>query len=80
MVADPRALVPIGPNHLSQAIAAIEAVVHMCAAVVQVARFFAAFHGRMPKDLRVATIHDGRWKQWPPAFSPSGEPCGGLGV
>jgi acetate kinase len=80
LVADLRALVPIDPNHLPKAIAAIEAVGRAYPAVPQVAAFDTAFHSRMPKDLRVATMYDGRWDQWPPVLSPNSEPCGGLGV
>jgi acetate kinase len=80
VIADLRALVPIDPNHLTQAIAAIEAVGRAYPAVPQVACFDTAFHSRMPKDLRVATMYDGRRDQWPPVLSPNSEPCGGLGV
>src|ERR687889_823006 len=45
LVADLRALVPIDPNHLPQAIAAIEAVGRAYPAVPQVACFDTAFHG-----------------------------------
>jgi len=46
VVADLRALVPIDPNHLPQAIAAIEAVGRAYPAVPQVACFDTAFHVR----------------------------------
>src|SRR3712207_5125197 len=52
LVADLRALVPIDPNHLPQAIAAIEAVGRAYPAVPQVACFDTAFHGRMPRVAR----------------------------
>jgi acetate kinase len=54
VVADLRALVPIDPNHLPQAIAAIEAVGRAYPAVPQVVCFDTAFHGRMP---RVAKLY-----------------------
>src|SRR5829696_4932336 len=56
MVADLRALVPIDPNHLSQAIAAIEAVGRAYPAVPQVACFDTAFHGRMPRVARLYAL------------------------
>jgi acetate kinase len=80
VLADLQALVPIDPNHVPQAIAAIEAVGRAYPAVPQVACVDTAFHSRMPKDLRVARMYDGRWDQWPPVLSPNSEPCGGLGV
>jgi acetate kinase len=80
VIADLCALVPIDPNHLPHAIAAIEAVGRAYPAVPQVACFDTAFHSRMPKDLRMATMYDGRRDQWPPVLSPISEPCGGLGV
>jgi acetate kinase len=56
MVADLRALVPIDPNHLPQAIAAIEAVGRAYPAVPQVACFDTAFHGRMPRVARLYAL------------------------
>src|SRR5919112_4041231 len=53
LVADLRALVPIDPNHLPQAIAAIEAVDRAYPAVPQVACFDTAFHSRMPRVARI---------------------------
>jgi acetate kinase len=53
VVADLRALVPIDPNHLPQAIAAIEAVDRAYPAVPQVACFDTAFHSRMPRVARL---------------------------
>src|SRR5829696_5703780 len=55
-VADLRALVPIDPNHLPQAIAAIEAVGRAYPAVPQVACFDTAFHGRMPRVARLYAL------------------------
>jgi acetate kinase len=54
VVADLRALVPIDPNHLPQAIAAIEGVGRAYQAVPQVVCFDTAFHSRMP---RVAQLY-----------------------
>src|SRR5919112_1215520 len=56
LVADLRALVPIDPNHLPQAIAAIEAVGRAYPAVPQVACFDTAFHGRMPRVARLYAL------------------------
>src|SRR5215211_1078198 len=56
MVADLRALVPIDPNHLPQAIAAIEAVGRAYPAVPQVACFDTAFHSRMPRVARLYAL------------------------
>src|ERR671917_17838 len=56
VVADLRALVPIDPNHLPQAIAAIEAVGRAYPAVPQVACFDTAFHGRMPRVARLYAL------------------------
>jgi acetate kinase len=56
VVADLRALVPIDPNHLPQAIAAIEAVGRAYPAVPQVACFDTAFHSRMPRVARLYAL------------------------
>jgi acetate kinase len=56
VVADLRALVPIDPNHLPQAIAAIEAVGRAYLAVPQVACFDTAFHSRMPRVARLYAL------------------------
>jgi len=56
VVADLRALVPIDPNHLPQAIAAIEAVVRAYPAVPQVVCFDTAFHSRMPRVARLYAL------------------------
>src|SRR3712207_4113303 len=56
MVADLRALLPIDPNHLPQAIAAIEAVGRAYPAVPQVACFDTAFHSRMPRVARLYAL------------------------
>jgi acetate kinase len=56
VVDDLRALVPIDPNHLPQAIAAIEAVGRTYPAVPQVACFDTAFHGRMPRVARLYAL------------------------
>ena len=56
VVADLRALVPIDPNHLPQAIAAIEAVGRAYPAVPQVACFDTAFHRRMPRVARLYAL------------------------
>src|SRR5918995_1908221 len=56
LVADLRALVPIDPNHLPQAIAAIEAVDRAYPAVPQVACFDTAFHSRMPRVARIYAL------------------------
>jgi acetate kinase len=56
VVADLRALVPIDPNHLPQAIAAIEAVGQDYPAVPQVACFDTAFHSRMPRVARLYAL------------------------
>src|SRR5918998_2076688 len=56
MIADLRALVPIDPNHLPQAIAAIEAVGRAYPAVPQVACFDTAFHSRMPRVARLYAL------------------------
>jgi acetate kinase len=56
VVADLRALVPIDPNHLPQAIAAIEAVGGTYPAVPQVACFDTAFHSRMPRVARLYAL------------------------
>src|SRR5918997_7181442 len=53
LIADLRALVPIDPNHLPQAIAAIEAVGRAYPAVTQVACFDTAFHSLMPRVARL---------------------------
>jgi acetate kinase len=53
VVADLRALVPIDPNHLPQAIAAIEAVGRAYPTVTQVACFDTAFHSLMPRVARL---------------------------
>src|SRR5215203_2921060 len=59
VVADLRALVPIDPNHLPQAIAAIEAMGQAYPAVPQVACFDTAFHSRMPRVARIYALP--RW-------------------
>ena len=56
VVADLRALVPIDPNHLPQAIAAIEAVGRVYPAVPQVVCFDTAFHSRMPRVARLYAL------------------------
>jgi acetate kinase len=56
VVTDLRALVPIDPNHLPQAIAAIEAVGRAYPAVPQVACFDTAFHSRMPRVARLYAL------------------------
>src|SRR5215213_8691359 len=56
VIADLRALVPIDPNHLPQAIAAIEAVGRAYPAVPQVACFDTAFHSRMPRVARLYAL------------------------
>src|ERR671932_2212350 len=56
VLADLRALVPIDPNHLPQAIAAIEAVARAYPAVPQVACFDTAFHSRMPRVARLYAL------------------------
>src|ERR687895_1718848 len=56
MIADLRALVPIDPNHLPQAIAAFEAVGRAYPAVPQVACFDTAFHSRMPRVARLYAL------------------------
>jgi acetate kinase len=56
VVADLRALVPIDPNHLPQAIAAIEAVGRAYPAVPQVVCFDTAFHSRMPRVARLYAL------------------------
>jgi acetate kinase len=56
VVADLRALVPIDPNHLPQAIAAIEGVSRAYPAVPQVACFDTAFHSRMPLVARLYAL------------------------
>jgi acetate kinase len=56
LVADLRALVPIDPNHLPQAIAAIEAVGRAYPAVLQVVCFDTAFHSRMPRVARLYAL------------------------
>jgi acetate kinase len=59
VVADLRALVPIDPNHLPQAIAAIEAVGRAYPTVPQVVCFDTAFHGRMPRVARLYALPRG---------------------
>ena len=56
VIADLRALVPIDPNHLPQAIAAIEAVGRAYPAVPQVVCFDTAFHSRMPRVARLYAL------------------------
>ncbi|MDQ3856238.1 MAG: hypothetical protein M3281_07590, partial [Chloroflexota bacterium] len=56
VVADLRALVLIDPNHLPQAIAAIEAVGRAYPAVPQVVCFDTAFHSRMPRVARLYAL------------------------
>ena len=56
VVADLRALVPIDPNHLPHAIAAIEAVGRAYPAVPQVVCFDTAFHCRMPRVTRLYAL------------------------
>ena len=56
VVADLRALVPIDPNHLPQAIAAIEAVGRAYPAVPQTVCFDTAFHSRMPRVARLYAL------------------------
>ena len=56
VLADLRALVPIDPNHLPQAIAAIEAVGRAYPTVPQVVCFDTAFHSRMPRVARLYAL------------------------
>jgi acetate kinase len=56
VLADLRALVPIDPNHLPQAIAAIEAVGRDYPEVPQVVCFDTAFHSRMPRAARLYAL------------------------
>jgi acetate kinase len=56
VVADLQALVPIDPNHLPQAIAAIEGVGRAYPAVPQVICFDTAFHSRMPRVARLYAL------------------------
>jgi acetate kinase len=56
VIADLRALVPIDPNHLPQAIAAIEAVGRAYPAIPQVACFDTAFHSQMPRVARLYAL------------------------
>jgi acetate kinase len=56
VVADLRALVPIDPNHLPQAIAAIEAVGRAYPMVPQMVCFDTAFHSRMPRVARLYAL------------------------
>ena len=56
VVADLRALVPLDPNHLPQAIAAIEGVGRTYPAVLQVLCFDTAFHSRMPRVARLYAL------------------------
>jgi acetate kinase len=51
-----RALVPIDPNHLPQAITAIEAVGRAYPVVPQVVCFDTAFHSRMPRVARLYAL------------------------
>jgi acetate kinase len=56
VVADLRALVPLDPNHLPQAIAAIEALDRGYPAVPQVVCFDTAFHSWMPRVARLYAL------------------------
>ena len=56
VVSDLRALVPLDPNHLPQAIAAIEGVGRTYPAVLQVLCFDTAFHSRMPRVARLYAL------------------------
>jgi acetate kinase len=56
VVADLRALVPIDPTHLPQAVEAIEAVGRAYRAVPQVVCFDTAFHSRMPRVARLYAL------------------------
>jgi acetate kinase len=56
VVADLRALAPIDPNHLPQAIAAIEAMGRAYPAVPQVVCFDTAFHSQMPRVARLYAL------------------------
>src|SRR5215212_10349418 len=56
VVADLRTLVRIDPNHLPQAIAAIEAMGRAYPAVPQVVCFDTAFHSRMPRVARLYAL------------------------
>src|SRR5215218_10103569 len=56
VVADLRALVPIDPNHLPQAIAAIEALGRAYPMVPQVVCFDTAFHSRMSRVARLYAL------------------------
>src|ERR671933_745917 len=56
VLADLRALVPIDPNHLPQAIAAIEAVARAYPTVPQVVCFDTSFHSRMPRVARLYAL------------------------
>jgi acetate kinase len=56
VVADLRALVPLDPTHLPQAVEAIEAVGRAYRAVPQVVCFDTAFHSRMPRVARLYAL------------------------
>ena len=56
VLADLQALAPIDPNHLPQAIAAIEAVGRAYPTVPQVVCFDTAFHSRMPRVARLYAL------------------------
>jgi acetate kinase len=56
VLADLRALLPIDPNHLPPAIAAIEAVGRAYPTVPQVVCFDTAFHSRMPRVARLYAL------------------------
>ncbi len=56
VVAYLQALVPLDPNHLPQAIAAIEAVGRAYPVVPQVVCFDTAFHSRMPRVARIYAL------------------------
>ena len=56
VLADLRALAPIDPNHLPQAIAAIEAVARAYPTVPQVVCFDTSFHSRMPRVARLYAL------------------------
>jgi acetate kinase len=54
-----RTLIPTDPDHMPQALAAIEAISQTFPAVPQVACFDTAFHGRMPRVARIYALP--RW-------------------
>jgi acetate kinase len=61
LVATLRELVPLAPDHLPQAIDAIEAVGHAYPALPQVACFDTAFHRHMPKTAQMYALPRQLW-------------------